>query len=924
MLRVYIVAIASATAAIGQTSNVSYQSTITTGLSYPARLAPAPGGGVFVTDPPMKLVAEYNAAGSLVGTHAIAEGAIGIAVHTDGRIFISRDNGTIGVYSSAFALLGTVSPAPLTLTGPNDLAFDSASAELYAVDSAAGRVLVFAESAPNWTLVRSWGMPGTGLGTFTAPQAITVDPILGHVVVTDVDNFRVQVFDTTGVLLFKFGYRILYLPTSEVAWFARSEGLAVDACGNIYVADALMGTVRVFSSAGNELNAMHAPAVGYGTAAGQLRVPCDIMIDTAGRLYVANTNNGAVEVFQVACTGATTSAAAAPPSTDQRLLTASTKPGRRSGESRTVVPIYPQPPDSPLEVVAAMRTGDYCDELDLNQDGQIDLTDVELAVEAFGAGTVEDFVHADSVVAEGTHPGLSPPHILDLPNRCGRCHSMDGAPSGMLAAAGQENLCQSCHSAGKIAGEDWIGPGSDANSHPWGVPASEADPGPAPDSQQALHLDAGKVRCGTCHDPHETFQGTCDHSLPPFEGAGAWLGRCVAGPFEGKICQVDAQCELTFMRTQGDKINLCGECHQQYDEWLIAGHSEHDAVPFSRNWVTGNARCRRCHSGDGYVDFSNGVPQAQRRGNHRVHDCLVCHATHGKSQDETLLRIYDDVTIFETTTNPAGVTLTGLGESATCIACHNGRDPVTDTGLTPHYLLGGAMLLGFNGVTTFRSNVYSVVSSQHTQLLNTGGLGCATCHMADGPDPGEPGAGKVGGHTFNIKVNDPDDPDYGFENVANTCNAAACHSELTTFNRTANGDYDGNGTIEGVQDETQGLMDVVVDAIEATGAQQIVDAEGHPTFPYWRVAQCVGGPTPGATCTSNSACGTGGTCVTVISPPSDRPVIEDAIWNWQFVYNSRDYGVKNTGYAIGLLQVAYKGVTGVGVPNASYRYSPAP
>lgn len=29
-------------------------------------------------------------------------------------------------------------------------------------------------------------------------------------------------------------------------------------------------------------------------------------------------------------------------------------------------------------------------------------------------------------------------------------------------------------------------------------------------------------------------------------------------------------------------------------------------------------------------------------------------------------------------------------------------------------------------------------------------------------------------------------------------------------------------------------------------------------------------------------------------PPGDRPVVEDAIWNRQFVYNSRDYGVKNT------------------------------
>jgi predicted CXXCH cytochrome family protein len=987
----YVLWIAIAAGPVGVSSDLTYVNTWTTGgLSYPARIAPAPGGGIYVTDPPMKQVVRFDAAGAVVGTYAVSQGPVGIAVHADGRVFVSREDGVIGVYDAALAPLvppGTVNPAPFTLSGPNDLAMHLTDNELYAVDSGEHRVLVFTErrcsgttvpcgsdddcvdpdtctdiAVNTWALLRSWGMAGVGLGQFAAPQAIAVDAIADHVIVTDTDNFRVQVFDTTGILLFRFGYRTLYLPTTDVAWVARPEGVAVDSCGNIYLADALMGTVRVFSKAGGELDALHAPAIGYGIAAGQLRVPCDIAIDSSGSMYVANTNNGTVEVFDVTCTVSATAAAsdgARDASAKQRIVHP-----RHPGDPRLMGSALAriQAPDNPADIVAWINASEYREEFDLNGDQVVNMTDLEIAVEQFGAGTVDDFLTATADGGDPDHPALNPPHVLDLPNRCGRCHSMDGAPGGMLAPSGQENLCQSCHSAGKIAGEKWIGPASRENSHPWGLPASNADPGPVPGSQVALHLDNGNVRCGTCHNPHESNQGTCQIGgvAPPTPAS--HIGRCAGGPFEGKLCQSNDQCDNGYLRTGGDKIELCGECHVQYDEWLHAGHSDHDAVPFSRNWApspTGSARCRRCHSGDGYVDFSNGVPWTlgERRGTHRVHDCLVCHSTHGKSQDETLLRIYDDVAIFETTGNPAGTTLTGLKESATCIACHNGRDPVTDTGLTPHYLLGGAMLLGFNGVTTFRNVAYSVDHSVHEQRLRAGTLGCATCHMADGPAPGEPGAGKVGGHTFNIKWNesggffctggidagqtctvdadcddlvegdglgacDPADPDYGFENVANTC--AVCHTGLTTFNLIAGGDYDGDGVVEGVQDETRGLMGIVVDAIEATGAQQIVDAEGHPTFPYWRVAQCVLGPTPGATCTSNSACGTGGTCVTVINPAADRPVVEDAIWNWQFVYNSRDYGVKNTGYAIGLLQIAYKGVTNQAVPNAAYRYSPAP
>jgi hypothetical protein len=253
---------------------------------------------------------------------------------------------------------------------------------------------------------------------------------------------------------------------------------------------------------------------------------------------------------------------------------------------------------------------------------------------------------------------------------------------------------------------------------------------------------------------------------------------------------------------------------------------------------------------------------------------------------------------------------------------HLNRNAVLDTGFTPHSLSGGVMLAGVNGITTFRGTAYNVVSSQHTQLMADNGLTCATCHMADSPAPGSPGAGKVGGHTFNMQVNDVDDPDFGFQNVANSC--AVCHTGLTTFNRPAGGDYDGDGTVEGVQDETEGLLDVVVGAIQAKGAIQILDAEGHQVYPYWIVAQCSGGTNPGTTCTTNSSCTGGGTCVTIVTPAADRTIVEDAIWNWEFVDNSGDRGVKNTGYAVGLLQVAYKGMMGVGVPNASYRYTPAP
>lgn len=905
MSAAFLLSIAITSGAVSASSDLTYVGTWTTGLSYPARLAASPGGGVYVTDPPMKQVVQLDATGAVVGTFAVTQGPVGIAVHADGRVFISRQDGVIGVYSSVFALLGTVNPAPFALTGLNDLAMHPADNELYAVDSTSHRVLVFAESSPGaWTLARSWGLEGTSLGEFTSPQAIVIDGGLDRVIVTDTDNFRVQVFDTTGILLFKFGYRVLFLPTEDLAWMARLEGAAVDNCGNIYLTDALMGTVRVFSSAGGELDPAHLPVVGFGTGAGQLRVPGDMTI-SGTTMYVANTNNSAVEVFSVDCSVAATASAESNGRGAVKKLTVdrvmNTEESRMTGRQK----VRWDTPDNPADMVPWIQSGEYNPDFDLNRDGVVEMTDLELAVNDFGAGTVEDFLamHANTA----SHPALEPPHILDLPDRCGRCHSMDGSPGGgMLTAAGQENLCQSCHSAGKIAGNAWIGPSSKQNSHPWGVAAdSGISQGLAPGSELALHLDGSNIRCGTCHEPHESIDNKNYIRLGP-------LYETLMVTVTGLV--PPAPRPMTVMNA-----TLCGECHTDIvEQWHVAGHSHEEADPFVHyDWAASNrASCRKCHSGYGYIDADNGIADAQQRGNLRVVDCLVCHDTHGEAQSGVLLRKFGSVTV------PGPLTLNNVGSSAACLACHNGRNAVADSGFTPHYLLGGVMLAGVNGITTFRGTAYNVVSSQHTQLMSDTGLTCATCHMADSPAAGDPGAGKVGGHTFNLQVHDPDDPDFGFQNVENAC--AVCHTGLTTMNRPAGGDYDGDGNVEGVQDETEGLLAVVLGAIQATGAVQILDAEGHPTFPYWKVAECVGGTSAGATCTANSGCPGGGTCVTVITPASDRPIVEDAIWNWEFVDNSGDRGVKNTGYAIGLLQVAYKGLTGVGVPNASYRYSPAP
>ncbi len=871
MLAVLLVAVSSAT--LGQVPQLNHVDTYAVNLSYPARIASINGGGIYVTDPPMNRVVEYDDLGAFVAMFDIPATPIGITTHTDGRVFVSHADGTVGVYDAGFVLLGLVNPAPFTMAGPNDMAYHPIDGELYVVDSAGHQIIVFEEVALNvWSLARMWGAQGSALGEFQSPQSVAIDTNLNHVIVTDVDNFRVQVFDTAGTLLFKFGYRILFTNTSQIAWFARSEGLAVDSLGNIYIADALMGTVRTFDAGGNEIDPAHLPLLNFGVNPGNLRVPCDLMFDLASdTLFVASTNNATVEVYDV------TYAAPSPIISIDTTVSAIKLRGQR--DNIVVMP------DNPFEIVAAIEANENPVRLDLNRDRVVDEIDLQLAAEHFDGATAEDMIKGFHTNLLSVNTFIDPPHFVDLTYACGRCHSMEGLPGGMLTAEGQANLCQSCHTPGGIATNMPMADPELKFTHPIGVPADQGistGPTAGSPSEMEYHLDNGDIRCGTCHQPHNSKAGAPN------------------------------------LRAGQNRGQLCAECHKEVGEWLHAGHADESADPWSHyDWALPNrSSCRQCHSGNGFIDASKGIAPADQRGEFRVLDCTVCHAAHGTAQDDTLLRIYHDVTL---PTEGPDQTLTGQGAMATCMACHNGRYAPDDGNLTPHYALGGVMLEGVNG----KDFGHVLTNSQHTVL----GVTCMNCHMAPSPAAGMPGAGKVGGHSFNMKVHDPADPDFGFENIANSCNAAQCHggsNPVTSINRTAYGDYDGDGTIEGVQDEVQALMDMVFAEIQVKGAVFL----GH--YPYWDLsgldytnAVCVGGLSDGLACATDADCDdlvvgdAAGNCV-----PPDEQLVRDAIWNYEYVDNSGDLGIKNTGYAVGLLQVTILELTGDDVLGADLRYTP--
>jgi molybdopterin-binding protein len=274
----------------------------------------------------------------------------------------------------------------------------------------------------------------------------------------------------------------------------------------------------------------------------------------------------------------------------------------------------------------------------------------------------------------------------------------------------------------------------------------------------------------------------------------------------------------------------CNQCHND-GHFHIKGAQPHTAAHANAGPITaanGRAECARCHSPAGFVDFSKGVEADQQRNQVGEIGCATCHDPHD-STNFAQLRFVNEV-------KNAPVEVTDAALSAVCMECHNARNTaeniVTETPQFPHYSAAAEALNdagGYDfGVTIPNSPHGKVVGKSAVKEADGtdmfGGQvpgSCVYCHMYTTPggnrnakevngqevEVTDPGHNQVGSHSFAMVSEDG--------TVQNLAACKDCHADITASTLTATADYDGNGTVEGVQDEIKGLLALVKSQREA-------------------------------------------------------------------------------------------------------------
>jgi len=219
---------------------------------------------------------------------------LGVAATASGdRIYVTESDGTrlVRVFDSKGKPVGTLKPPASTGAShtPVFVAINPVSQDVYVSDRLTSSVYIY---DANGKYLRKFAPKGN-LGGGWAPLGLAFSPD-GRFYVTDVSgkDHRVLAFGPDGTLMRSMG---------APGQLSYPNGIVVDAHGNIEVSDSNNSRVVVFNAAGKMLATISA-----GIGEGDLGLPRGTAIDDGGRLFVVDTADHMVRVYQVGDTAAPT------------------------------------------------------------------------------------------------------------------------------------------------------------------------------------------------------------------------------------------------------------------------------------------------------------------------------------------------------------------------------------------------------------------------------------------------------------------------------------------------------------------------------------------------------------------------------------------------------------------------------------------
>lgn len=300
-------------------------------FNFPSAVAVDGSGNVYVADASNQTIRKIEPSGMVttlsgsagasgsadgVGPEARFNTPVGVAVDAAGTVYVAdHDNHTIRKVTAAGAvttLAGTAgtsgsadgTAAAARFSSPVSVAVDS-DGTVYVTDQDNSTIRKITAGGVVTTLAGSVGMTGSDDGTgavarFSFPAGVTVDGS-GNLYVADQENNTIRKVVATGSVTTLAGAAGQFGVTDgqgATARFNFPQGVGVDSAGNLYVADSNNRIIRKITSTGGVTTLAGAPGMpgevdGTGPAA-RFGFPAAIAAGPAGNVYVADQSNHSI------------------------------------------------------------------------------------------------------------------------------------------------------------------------------------------------------------------------------------------------------------------------------------------------------------------------------------------------------------------------------------------------------------------------------------------------------------------------------------------------------------------------------------------------------------------------------------------------------------------------------------------------------
>lgn len=269
-------------------------------LSAPRHVTVDSRGRTIVSDPGLGVVHVLDGKNSFripAGPNRRLRAPMGVAVDADDNIYVADpERGLVVVFDPSGGFLhniGKIGDESL-FHGPTAIAIDRVAGQMYLLDTPRG--MLFVLDLQGNVLQRVGKTRGLGIGRFggvsTAmdldePSAIAIGQ--DRLAVLDYAGSRIRVMNLTFDTLTEFNIR----PVTGRE--AKPEiALGFDSARNLYVSNVYDSTVRIYDQGGHLVSSF-----GHtGTGIGEFSQPSGLWIDAADRIYVADTNNRRIQVFE--------------------------------------------------------------------------------------------------------------------------------------------------------------------------------------------------------------------------------------------------------------------------------------------------------------------------------------------------------------------------------------------------------------------------------------------------------------------------------------------------------------------------------------------------------------------------------------------------------------------------------------------------